>query len=247
MTEDVPVPRKKFVGTGMTRREELALGELSSEELDKYSHGLARSTLLVAKLEAQQPGSVLREYTKPLREWCEAALADASSRRPKDHERDSREWYAASMLDFLHRLYESAHSSTPKAAMMMTRGYYIGEFAEQLRMKFRWEPELERLWAADAQKREAAERAGDAQKDLKEKRYAVLKDLAYDSRRKLMFASDKQQLRILKELARKHDSRREPDERLFHRNNRLLSTKWFEGWLGWFRHKVEMKLDQQDS
>lgn len=120
----------------------------------------------------------------------------------------------------------------------------IGEMLKEQTMRFSFLDVIEKANSELAKRRVAAPKGGDAQRNKKEQRYRVLCQLARENISKFTLASDRQALRVARQLAQEYDEQNEP--RLFsYTNGNLLSNNWFNEWLSAFRRQALLDIERK--
>lgn len=128
----------------------------------------------------------------------------------------SRLWYVANMMSLFYCHYDD-----------MRFGYLWAEY--QIKMR----AELFALKHQEMSERNRENGAKGGQRDKKLERYQVLNHLGRQRFKDLAFASDRDAVRLARQMAAQHD--KGADDPLFAVNGKDLSRNWYEEWLSSFR------------
>ncbi len=132
---------------------------------------------------------------------------------------------------------EFQFASDLSKASIATEAFSAGVHFEALRKKC---IEYETVKARDTATKKRSDygpKGGDGRVQRKRNQYSTLNKLAQSALKEILFASDRQRIRIAKRLAAQHD--KDADAPLFVQGKNLLSDTWFETWLNEFLEETK--------
>lgn len=221
------MPKNEIVGTGITAREVVRYDVTGNTPGDIEALREHLDVMFGEHNNLFATGGMFCVKTETARLVCEEIMKGKNTQC--GFEKDSSEDFAQRILKWLKVSKHCIDNGDANRAAAW--GFVAGTEWATATMKWSFEKEILKARANVERNRVNGAKGGQAEK--RAERHKVLDELALGSMQKFTLVSDVQRLRNAKGLARQHDQNADP--RLFHdARGRLLSDKWFKGWLADF-------------